>query len=64
MNVQGRERDDSLPLSIVNLVDHLCDRFEADWSADRPPRIEDFLAEVPPAAVPSLLRELLLLELA
>ncbi|MDR3636748.1 MAG: serine/threonine protein kinase [Isosphaeraceae bacterium] len=65
MNDDARGSDDPwLPLSLVDLVDRLCDQFEADWSAGRAPRIEDVLAEAPLPAAPALLRELVLLELA
>src|SRR5262245_391118 len=52
------------PLS--RLMDEVCDRFEAAWkaatSADARPRIEEYLAEVPEAQRPALLRELIPLE--
>ncbi len=34
-------------LSMVERIDGLCDRFEADWQAGRTPRIEDFVAQRP-----------------
>ena len=45
-------------------IDAMCDRFETAWQADRRPRIEDGLAELPAASRPALLCELLVLELA
>src|SRR5262249_5739441 len=48
----------------ARLVDQVCDRFEAAWQAGQPPRIEDYLPEVPEPEHPDLLRELLVLELA
>lgn len=43
-------------------VDAACDRFEADWRAGRTPRIEDYLADQPPANRVDLVRELIALE--
>jgi eukaryotic-like serine/threonine-protein kinase len=51
------------PLTIVDLTDAACDRFEAEWRAGGSPRIETYLAEAPADATATLLRELLLLEL-
>jgi formylglycine-generating enzyme required for sulfatase activity len=56
--------DNSLPLSLEQLLDPICRRFEAAWQAGEQPRIEDYLAEAPPEAREALLRELLALELA
>jgi serine/threonine-protein kinase len=48
-------------------VDAACDRFEAAWKASQAgqprPRLQDFLADTPPAEHPLLLRELVLLDL-
>jgi WD40 repeat protein/serine/threonine protein kinase len=44
-------------------ADQECDHFEAAWKAGRRPRIEDHLAAVPEAERPTLLRELILLEI-
>jgi WD40 repeat protein/predicted Ser/Thr protein kinase len=52
-----------LPLSLARQVDRVCDRFEEAWLAGDRPRIEAFLDEAPQAARPTLLRELLRLEL-
>jgi serine/threonine-protein kinase len=49
-----------LPLQAERHLDDVCDRFEAAWKSGRPPRIEDFLGELLPAA--ALLRELVLLD--
>jgi serine/threonine protein kinase len=43
-------------------VDSICDQFEADYSAGREPRIEDFLSRVDPGERDDLLRELLIAE--
>ncbi|HEV3256647.1 MAG TPA: protein kinase [Gemmataceae bacterium] len=57
----------AVPLSQVQLVDRVCDRFEAACkiagSAGRRPRIEDFLAEVPEPERSALLGELIPLEI-
>jgi tetratricopeptide (TPR) repeat protein len=50
------------PLSVVEAVDAVCDRFEAAWKAGQRPRLEDYLAAVPESRRLALLRELLLLE--
>jgi tetratricopeptide (TPR) repeat protein/tRNA A-37 threonylcarbamoyl transferase component Bud32 len=50
-------------LSQVQRTDRLCDQFEAAWKAGPRPRIDAFLAGVPPAQWPDLLRELLILDL-
>lgn len=45
-----------------DLVDRLCDRFEAALRKGERPRIEDVLAEAPPEAQETLLQELIALE--
>jgi tetratricopeptide (TPR) repeat protein len=45
------------------LVDARCDQFERAWSSAEPLQIESLLDGVPPAALPRLFRELLLLEI-
>ena len=44
-------------------VDQVCDRFEAAWSSGQRPLVEEYLTDAPEAERPSLLRELLTLEL-
>ena len=51
------------PVTLAGLVDRACDRFEADWRAGRRPRIEEYLDDTPEQGRPTLLRELVLLEL-
>ena len=34
---------DSLPLTVLQEIDRVCDLFEAAWHAGRKPRIEDYL---------------------
>jgi hypothetical protein len=52
-----------LPPPQARRVDALCRRFEADWRADKDPRIEADLEQVANPERPALLRELLALEL-
>jgi hypothetical protein len=56
------------PLSMVQRVDDVCDRFEAAWtaagSAGQRPRIENYLGKTPEPERSELLREMLALELA
>jgi len=54
--------DDSLPPEDLARVIESCDRFEADWNAGRPRRIEDELARAREPVPSRLLRELLALE--
>ncbi len=50
-------------LSQAEQADRACNRFEDAWLAGSRPRIADFLAAVPPAEQPELLRGLLALDL-
>jgi uncharacterized protein (TIGR03067 family) len=50
-------------LSVAERVDAACDRFEAEWKADRKPRIDDFLAAAPESDREDLRQALLALEL-
>jgi serine/threonine protein kinase len=61
--VSDPSRTQAEPSALTQHLDRLCDRFEAVWAAGRRPVIEDFLAEAPEAERPSVLRELLLVEL-
>ncbi|MFI5455330.1 MAG: hypothetical protein ACHRXM_07735 [Isosphaerales bacterium] len=54
--------DDSLPPDDLARVIASCERFEADWNAGRPRRIEDELARAGEPIPSRLLRELLALE--
>src|SRR5262245_14578877 len=49
--------------SYGDLIEILCDRFEGEWKAGAEPEIARYLAEVPEAARPNLLPELLRLEI-
>ncbi len=53
-----------LPPGPSTLLDELYERFEAAWNAGERPRIEDYLAQAPPAWAAELLRELLAMEIA
>jgi hypothetical protein len=55
--------DDSLPPEDLARVIAACDRFEADWNAGRPRRIEDELALAVEPKPARLFRELLALEI-
>jgi tetratricopeptide (TPR) repeat protein len=50
-------------LALAGAIDRECDRFEADWTAGRRPRIEDLLRAAAGLVRPALLRELLASEL-
>ena len=63
MQPQPHSDSSSAPLSQALRTDRLCDRFEASWKAGTRPKIDDFLAEVPPTESADLLRELLILDL-
>jgi hypothetical protein len=45
--------------SLARLVDQVCNRFEAAWKADTPPRLEDFLGDIPGPERAAVLRELI-----
>jgi WD40 repeat protein len=49
--------------TLTRSADQQCDLFEAAWKAGQRPRAEDYLASVPEPERPTLLRELLLLEI-
>ena len=63
MEPQPHDESSSAPLSQALRADRFCDQFEAAWKAGTRPKIDDFLAGVPPAEWPDLLRELLILDL-
>lgn len=48
---------------ISDLIDRLCDRFEAEWRAGLRPRIETFLARAPAEARNAMLRAIVPVEL-
>ena len=51
-----------LDLALARQIDASCRRFEADWSAGRNPRIDDYLADLPGEGQPALRVELEALE--
>jgi non-specific serine/threonine protein kinase/serine/threonine-protein kinase len=63
--MNARRLDDfrGLPPTQAWRVDAVCQRFEAEWRAEREPRIEDFLPQADQPQRVALLRELLALEL-
>ena len=54
---------DPSPNDMDGFIDNLCDRFEAAWQDETPPRIETFLADIAAEQVEPVLRELLRVEL-
>jgi serine/threonine-protein kinase len=46
------------PLDVALRVHAVCRRFEVAWRTGTPPRVEDYLGELPEAERPALLREL------
>ncbi len=50
--------------SLAGQVDRVCDAFEAAWRRGPPPRLEDFLSDLPADAIERAFGELLELELA
>jgi hypothetical protein len=55
-------RSDESPAAVARRIDQACDRFEKDWRAGAAPRIEEFVAELPPGEASALLKELVALE--
>src|SRR5215510_3301061 len=51
------------PLTVIKLIDAICDRFEAEWKAGCRPRAEDYLAEISESARSYLLWQLLRVDL-
>lgn len=64
MSDQPSTHPESDSLSLALRIDQLCLRFEADWKEGRRPRVEDYLEDFPSEDRPSLLCELLELEIA
>ncbi len=52
-----------LPLSVLDEIDQICDRFEGAWGRGEAPRLEDYLGAVAEPDRPALLRELLAADL-
>jgi serine/threonine-protein kinase len=55
-------RNPTLPPDVALRIDRVCDRFKAAWDAGTPPRLEDYLGDVPEPERPALLRELIPLD--
>jgi hypothetical protein len=57
----------ALPVPQARELDQICDQFEAAWQAvgqgGTAPRLEDYVARMPPTEQPALLRELVVLDL-
>jgi serine/threonine-protein kinase len=54
--------NESLPVTMAQRVDAVCNRFEKAWKEGRRPAIEDFLADTPEPERTALLRELVPLD--
>jgi serine/threonine protein kinase len=54
----------TLPPSLVERIDEVCDRFDSAWKAGQRPRIEEYLGDTSQPERSFLLRELLRVELA
>ena len=55
---------ESLPASVAEKVNEICDRFESAWKAGTRPRLEEYLKNTSEPERTALLRELILVELA
>jgi WD40 repeat protein/serine/threonine protein kinase len=68
MGDQPHLRQESLPPSVLERLDKICDRFTAAWkaaaSADERPRIEDYLGDTPEPERSDLLHALIALDTA
>ena len=62
MNADLSSGFDDLLTAVVERVDQVCDRFEAEWKTERRPMIEDYLDGATGQERSALLRELLKLE--
>src|SRR5262249_24040384 len=59
MNADSPRDSASLPLSLLERIDDICDRFEGVWKAGSQPAVAEYLSEVHAEARPRLLCELL-----
>jgi serine/threonine protein kinase len=62
MSLDLRDDTERLPPDVEELLDQVCDRYEAVWVEGKSPRLEDYLSETTEPMRSALLRELLLLE--
>jgi hypothetical protein len=63
MNGQTRPEHTALPLDVLDQIDRIRDRFEANWAAGQRLRVEDYLSAVAESYRPALLRDLLVEEI-
>lgn len=56
-------RPKSPPIVVANLIDEICDRFEAAWKSGSRPTIADYLVETPADHAPHLFAELVRLDI-
>jgi serine/threonine protein kinase/tetratricopeptide (TPR) repeat protein len=67
MSGQPYPGQDTLPPSVMERMDKVCDTFEAAWQTaaptGQPPRIEDYLGDTPEPQRSALLRELIALDI-
>jgi WD40 repeat protein/serine/threonine protein kinase len=63
MSPLRREFEHSLPPTLADRIDQVCDRFEADWKTGQRPLIEDWLDAAADFERSTLFRELLAVEL-
>jgi hypothetical protein len=64
MNEDRPASQDSLPLAALQRIDRICQRFEDVWKEVRRPKIESCLNNLAEPDRSTLLRELLVLDLA
>jgi serine/threonine-protein kinase len=62
VNASTWDRSSGCPLELAQLVDEVCERFEAAWQSGGRPRLEDCLGEAADPQRTDLLHELILLE--
>lgn len=65
MNEQDRGASDRWEkvAGAAQLVDEICDRFEADWKEGPPPDLAGYLDRAPPGRRAQLLRDLVCIDL-
>jgi serine/threonine protein kinase len=68
MSDPSRASQETLPPSLAERVDQICNRFEAAWKAagtkEQRPRLEDYLGDTSGPELSALMRELLALDIA
>jgi eukaryotic-like serine/threonine-protein kinase len=58
-----REDRESIPFTLAERINHVCDRFESDWRTGKRPRLDDSLVNAAHSERAALVRELLAIEL-